>query len=80
MENPLPGVLAAVSVDLPADAADPPLATARRDYSLLELLENLQHLELNYTLTEIEIMPKQAYRNMIKKKISEYLFKYLLEN
>ena len=43
------------------------------------ILENLQHLELTYTMEDIENMPKQTYRKIIKKKIIEFSLKYLLE-
>ena len=43
------------------------------------VIENLQHLEIPYTMEEIENMPKQTYKNVIKKKILEYSFKYLIE-
>ena len=40
--------------------------------------DNLKELEINYTMKEIEEMPKQTYKNIIKKRIKDFSLKYLL--
>ena len=42
-------------------------------------IENLQHLGLTYTMEDIENMAKPTYKKLIKKKILEFSFKYLVE-
>ena len=40
--------------------------------------ENLLHLDLEITIEDIEIMPKQTYKKLIRKKIQEKAFDYLI--
>ena len=42
-------------------------------------IENLQHLGLTYTMEDIGNMAKPTYKKLIKKKILEFSFKYLVE-
>jgi hypothetical protein len=54
------------------------IAPKKKDWAKT-IIENLQHLQLEYSLEEIENMPKQTYIKLIKRKITEFSFKYLLE-
>ena len=40
--------------------------------------EDLLHLGLEITIEEIELMPKQTYKKLIRKKIQEKSFEYLI--
>ena len=40
--------------------------------------EDLLHLGLEITIEDIEIMPKQTYKKLIRKKIQEKAFDYLI--
>ena len=40
--------------------------------------ENLQHLQIDWTFEEIENMPKATYKKIVKKRIKEKSFEYLL--
>ena len=42
------------------------------------IIENLQHLKNEMTIQEIEEMPKATYKKLIKKRIKEKAFEYLL--
>ena len=40
--------------------------------------ENLQHLQIDWTFEEIENIPKATYKKIVKKRIKEKSFEYLL--
>ena len=40
---------------------------------------NLEHLKINLTLDNIEEMPKETYKKLIKKRIKECAFDYLID-
>ena len=42
------------------------------------IIEDLKHLEINISYKEIEQMPIETYKNIVKKQINYKSFKYLL--
>ena len=40
---------------------------------------DLEHLQIKLTMVEMEEMPKQTYKKLIKGRIREAAFKYLIE-
>ena len=42
------------------------------------VIENLHHLQIEWNLDEIEKMPKATFKKMVKKRIKEKSFEYLL--
>ena len=54
------------------------LSTLKKKDWAYTVKEDLKHLDIQLTINEIEFMPKETYRNLIKKKITQKSLEYLL--
>ena len=54
------------------------MITLKKKYWGKTIKEDLLHLGLEITIEEIELMPKQTYKKLIRKKIEENAFEYLI--